>query len=71
MTQTKPRGVRTAHSPSAIPLAVAFAGAQPSPQEPVRDRAMQYHLAEAAVGSSETAVTARSAMTIVRMVFTP
>jgi hypothetical protein len=71
MMHTLPRGVRTAHSVSAIFLAAACAGAQPSPHEPVRARAMQYHSAEAAAGSSEIAQSARSENTIVRMILPP
>lgn len=68
MTQTRPRGVRTAHSVSAIFLAVACDGDQPSPQAPVVVRAMQYHSADAAVGINEMAPSARSEQIIVRMV---
>jgi len=59
--------VRTAHSASAIFLAAAFAGAQPSPQVPVGDCVLQYHSADAAVGISEAALSARSDKIIVRM----
>jgi hypothetical protein len=54
---------------SASALALAFAGAQPSPQVPVLDCALQYHSADAAAGISETAPSARSEMMIVRMLF--
>ena len=40
---------------------------QPSPQDPVGDRAIQYHSADAAVGSTETVVAARNEKMIVRM----
>jgi hypothetical protein len=71
ITHTLPRGVRAAHSASAILLAVAFAGAQPSPHDPVRARAIQYQVADAFVGISESAVNARSEKTIVRMILPP
>jgi hypothetical protein len=68
MTQIRPRGVRTAHSVSAIFLAAACDGDQPSPQAPVVVRAMQYHSADAAVDINEMALSARSEQIIVRMV---
>jgi hypothetical protein len=63
--------VRTAHSASAIFLALAFAGAQPSPQEPVLARAMQYHSADAVLGINETALSARRDTMIARMELPP
>jgi hypothetical protein len=69
MTQTDERGVLAAHATSAIFLAVAAAGAQPSPQPPVSDRAIQYVSANAAAGMSKIAASARSENTIVRITY--
>ena len=71
ITQTLRRGVRTAHWTSASFLAAAIPGAQPSPHAPVRDCALQNHSADAAVGMSETAMSARDEKMIIRMEFVP
>lgn len=71
ITQTLRRGVRTAHWTSASFLAAAIPGAQPSPHAPVRACALQYHSADAAVGTSEMATSARDEKMIIRMEFKP